>query len=90
MSRNLESIHEIAFEAVFGMIVATCWYLALFGLAYFLEWLLPPFELTLLLISAYGVKYILMILDIWLFLNTIYTETVITNRHINEYRKASL
>jgi len=86
-SKKAKNIEEIAFESLQGIILATTWYLVIFGIAYFLESILPPFKWTLLIASAYAVKYLLLLLDIWLFLNALYSELIIGTKRISNYRK---
>jgi hypothetical protein len=85
-----ENIEEIAFESMQGIVIATLWYIIIFGIAYLLEMFLPPFAYTPIIISAYGVKYILLFADIYLFVNAIYTEVRIGTKKINDYRKANI
>ena len=87
MSNTAKNIAEIAFESLQGIMLATIWYLVIFVIAYFLESILPPFKWTLLIASAYAVKYLLLLLDIWLFLNALYSELIIGTKRISNYRK---
>lgn len=90
MNQKLSSIEEIAFESMQGMLIATFWYLVVFGIAYGLELILPTFKWTLLIVSAYAVKYLLLMMDIWLFVLSMYSELRIMTKRINDYRRSNI
>lgn len=91
MSKKHESMHEIAFETMQGILVITFWFLILFGAAYFLEYILPIFTWkSLVVISAYVVKYILLAVDLYLFGNAIIAEVQVSMKKINNYKKENL
>ena len=82
-----KNLNEIAFESMLGIIIFTIWYFVLFGIAYGLNLILPPFEWTLLITPAYLVKYMIMFGDIWMFGNSFYTDIIVGTKRINEYRR---
>lgn len=85
-----KNIEEIAFDSMQGIIIATVWYVIIFGVAYLLEIALPKFAWTPLIVSAYSVKYLLLIVDVWLFLNAMYTEVRIGTKKISDYRRNNI
>ncbi len=87
MNKGEHTMENIIFEIVLGIVVITFWFTVLWYAAVYLGMILPPFEWSVLIAPAYGLKYFIYLGDILLMAYVYFVDIKVAFKRVRKYEK---